>query len=84
MTRPARDAHGRFTTAQHADALAAERLLERAVAEAVRVIADADMGTVSDWSGRVVFGFRHHDRAEVERILRSAAESAELLMGGAA
>lgn len=33
-----RDARGRFTTAQHADALAAERLLERAVAEAVRLM----------------------------------------------
>ena len=75
----ARDAHGRFTTAQHADALAAERLLEAAVAEARRVIAEGDTGTVSDWTGRVVFTFRNHDRGYIDRILRAAGESADLL-----
>lgn len=60
-----RDARGRFTTAQHADALA------------------GDTETVRDMSGRVAFSFRSHDRAEVERILRAAGESADLLLRSA-
>lgn len=64
-----RDAQGRFTTAQHADALAAERLLERAVAEAVRVLRPR----------RSPF-----DYDAAEEVLRHAGHAADLLMGGAA
>lgn len=77
----ARDARGRFT---NVDTAAAERVLEAAVAEARRVLADAETFTVSDCSGRVVKHLRGHDIAYVREMLLAAGRSAELLMGRAA
>ena len=69
-----RDAKGRFTTRQHADALAAERLLERAVEEAVSVLRSRTWPLPG--AGSQV--------ATARETLLHAGRSAELLLRGVA
>lgn len=77
-----RDARGRLTTRQHADVEAAERLLERAVEEARRVMDGAPVMVIRSFreGGKILRGYREFDRGYVERVLLAATESADLLM----